>query len=433
MHAWLIFFLFVSFTSFAQFKNVKLADVASTDLSSGRVVINKKDPANIIAASSRGNIVYTLDGGTNWQNGKFTSAAGVYGDPVLVSDDKGTVYAFNCSDPTEEGIKNEKSLDQILCHISKDGGKTWEEGSPLGLNAPKDQRQPWATLDSKGNIWVAWTQFDQYKSDDPNCQSSIFLSSSSNGKKWTKPVQISQTPGNCIDGDSTVSAPVPALTTDGKAFVTWSNQGKIFLDRSFNGGDLWLTNDIPIGTQPGGSTMKIPGQTQCSGAPILMIDQSKSVQHGTMYITWTDQRSGENNTDVWVMRSSNYGDMWSTPIRLGEDKNNRHQFLPSMAVDQSNGFIYVVYYDRGAYEDNQTDVFLAYSSDAGSTFKTVKVSESPFIPEESGVLHTSIAAHKGIITPSWTRMDDGKISTWTSIIKQAEIITPPVSGKKKKK
>lgn len=434
MHAygWLIFFLLVSINSFSQHKNIKIADVAVADLPSGRVVINRKDPNSIVIGSSGGNIYYTQDGGLTWQNSKLTSSAGVYGDPILVSDDKGTLYTFNLSDPTGEGSKNEKSLDQILCHISKDGGKTWEEGSSLGLNAPKDQQQPMATVDGKGNVWVAWTQFDKYASDDANCQSNILLSSSSNGKKWSKPFQISQTPGDCKCDDSTVTTPVPAITSDGKAFVAWANHGKIFLDRSFSGGDLWLTNDIAIGTQQGGWSMKIPGQAHCSGAPVLMIDKSKSVQQGTMFITWADQRV-ETNTDVWIMRSSNYGDNWSTPMRLGEDKNSRHQFLPSMAIDQSNGYIYVVYYDRGSYEDNQTDVMLAYSSDAGTTFKTVKVSESPFVPEESGLLNTSIAAHKGIIVPSWSRMEDGKMSTWIAVIKQAEIITPPAQGKKKKK
>jgi hypothetical protein len=221
--------------------------------------------------------------------------------------------------------------------------------------------------------------------------------------------------------------------SDGKAFVAWANQGKIFLDRSFNGGGLWLTNDISIGTQSGGSSMKIPGHGACSGAPVLMIDQSKSVQQGTMYISWADQRSGESNTDIWIMRSTNFGDNWSTPMRLGEDKNNRHQYLPSMTIDQSNGNIYVVYFDRGNYEDNQTDVYLAYSTDAGSNFKSVKISESPFVPGESSVLNASISAHRGIITPVWTRVDNGIVTAWTALIKEKDIIQPPATASKKKK
>lgn len=435
MHAgrWLIFFLLTSLSSFGQFKNVKIADVPLTDLPNVDVVINKRNPNNIIIASPLGTVYYSLDGGTTWQNVKLTSSFGLYGDPSLASDDKGNIFAFNLSDPTGEGSKNEKSLDQILCHISKDGGKTWEEGSHIGLNTPKDQRRPRATIDSKGNIWVVWTQFDKYKDADANCTSSILLTTSSSGKKWAKPFQISLTPGNCIDDDSTTTGAVSAVASDGKAFVAWANQGKIFLDRSFNGGGLWLTNDIAIGTQSGGSSMKIPGHDACTGAPVLMIDQSKSVQQGTMYISWADQRNGESNTDIWIMRSTNFGDNWSTPMRLGEDKNNRHQYLPSMTIDQSNGNVYVVYFDRGNYEDNQTDVYLAYSTDAGSNFKSVKISESPFVPGESSGLNASISAYRGIITPVWTRVDNGSVTVWTALIKEKDIIQPPATASKKKK
>lgn len=432
----LILFLSTSLSSFAQFKNIKLDEATATNRAcEPSITINRKDPNNIVAASILDNIYYTFDAGVTWQSHKLTSPLGVYGDPVVISDDKGNIYSFHLSDPTGEGWKNDKSLDQILCHISKDGGKTWEEGAPVGLNASKDQDKPWATTDSKGNIWVAWTQFDKYNSEDPNCQSNILLSSSSNGKKWSKPFQVSQTPGNCKDDDDTAEGAVPAIAVDGKAFVAWANQSKIFLDRSFNGGGLWLTNDIAIGQQPGGWDMKIPGHDRCNGMPVLMIDQSKSVYQNSLYMVWADQRNGENNTDVWFMRSTNFGDNWTTPIKLGEDKNNRHQYLPWMTVDQATGYIYTIFYDRGEYKDNQTDVCVAYSTNGGSSFKSVKISEAPFTPVDSTFFgdYNNIAAHKGIITPIWTRMDGGKTSVWTAIIKQADLIKAPEATTKKKK
>ncbi len=128
---------------------------------------------------------------------------------------------------------------------------------------------------------------------------------------------------------------MPAIGVDGKAFVTWSNQDKIFLDRSFSGGGLWLTNDIAVGQQPGGWDMKVPGYDRCIGMPVLMINQSKSPAQGTLYFVWADQRNGENDTDIWFMRSTNFGDNWTSPMKLGDDKNKRHQYSPWMTVDQS--------------------------------------------------------------------------------------------------
>ena len=229
---------------------------------------------------------------------------------------------------------------------------------------------------------------------------------------------------------------MPAISADGKAFVAWANQNKIFLDRSFSGGDLWLSNDITVGQQNGGWNLKVPGHQVANGSPVLMIDQSKSIYQGCLYLMWADQRSGENDTDVWFMRSTNFGDNWSSPAKVAEDSSKRHQYLPSMTVDQTTGYIYAVFYDRSAYDDNQTDVCVAYSTDGGINFKTTRISESPFTADEEQTFtdYIGISAHKGMITPIWTRVDDGKTSVWTAIIKQKDLIqAPQASGKKKKK
>jgi hypothetical protein len=429
---WLTLILFPFLTS-AQIKNIKLDEAGSIQPA---IVINKKNPLNIVAATAPDNLYYTVDGGTTWQSMKAKSSLGVYGDPSLASDDKGNIFSFHLAGLAGEESQDKSIREQILCHVSKDGGKTWEEGASFGLNNPKVQNNPTATIDAKGNIWVAWTQFDKYKSDDENCQSNVFLTSSSNGKKWSKPIPISQIPGDCKDDDNTIKSPVPAISADGKAFVAWANQNKIFLDRSFSGGDLWLSNDITVGQQNGGWNLKVPGHEASNGSPVLMIDQSKSMYQGCLYLLWADQRNGENNTDVWFMRSTNFGDNWSSPAKVAEDSSKRHQYLPAMTVDQTTGYIYTVFYDRSAYDDNQTDVCIAYSTDGGINFKTTRISESSFIADEGQTFtdYIGISAHKGMIAPIWTRLDDGKASVWTAIIKQNDLIqAPQASGKKKKK
>jgi hypothetical protein len=352
-----------------------------------------------------------------------------------VADGKGTFYAFHLSDPTGEGWRNEKSLDHIVCHVSKDGGRTWDEGNSIGYNPPKDQDKPWATVDTKGNVFVAWTEFDKYASPDSTCQSNIVLSISSNGKKWSKPVKLSQTPGNCVDDDDTAEGAVPAVSADGKVFVAWANGGQIYLDRSFDGGGMWLTNDITVGEQPGGWDLSIPGHDRCNGMPVLMVDQSNGYYRGCLYLVWADQRNGPSDTDVWFMRSNTYGDNWSTPLKIGKDSTNRHQYLPWMTVDQKTGYIYIVYYDRSQYDDNQTDVYLAYSSDSGASFKSERISETPFTPVDTSFFgdYTNISAHDGVIVPVWARMDNGVTSVWTAIIRQDDLIPPKDQGKGKKK
>jgi hypothetical protein len=420
-----IFILFSNVVA-AQFPNIKLDEQTSDHpyICEPAIAINPRNTSNIVAASVLNNIYVTTNGGLAWQKIKVESPVGVYGDPSLIADTKGNFYFFHLSDPTHgTGGYDSEKLDRIVVQQSGDGGVTWSEGESIGLNHPKDQDKQWPAVDSKGNLFVTWTQFDKYGDTDPNCQSTILFSKSKNGKKWSEPREISQTPGNCLDDDNTAEGAVPAASYDGKIYVVWANHEKIYLDRSYDGGDMWLSNDIQIAEQPGGWDLKIPGHDRCNGMPVLMVNNSKTNVQGHLYVMWADQRKGENDTDIWFMRSANSGDNWTSPVRVNDDGPGKHQYLPWMAVDQESGYIYILYYDRRAYDDLQTDVYLAYSKDGGNTFKNIKISESPFTPSDKVFFgdYTNIAAHKGIITPIWTRMDNDKTSVWTSIIKHEEL------------
>jgi hypothetical protein len=422
--------------TFGQFKNIMLDEQTESNpyVCEPSIAINPRNTDNIVAASVLNNIYVTKDAGSTWQKIKVESPFGVYGDPSLISDSKGTFYFFHLSDPThgKGGFDSEK-LDRIVVQESSDGGITWSEGESIGLNHPKDQDKQWPAIDAKGNVFLGWTQFDKYGDKDPNCLSTILFSKSKNGKKWSDPMEISQTPGNCLDDDNTAEGAVPAAAADGKIFIAWSNQGKIYFDRSYDGGNMWLSNDLVVAEQPGGWDLKIPGHDRCNGMPVIMANNSRTSAKGHIYIVWADQRNGENDTDIWLTRSANGGDNWSSPQRINDDKPGKHQYLPWMTVDQETGFIYIVYYDRRNYDDLQTDVYLAYSKDGGNNFKNIRISEKPFIPSDQNFFgdYTNIAAHKGVITPVWARMDDGKTSVWTSVIK-IEDLEPGSTVVKKK-
>jgi hypothetical protein len=419
-------FLLIPGLAWSQFPNIKLDEQKADNdyICEPSIAINPRVPSNIVAASVLNNIYFTKDGGVTWQKKKIESPFGVYGDPALIADARGNFYFFHLSDPTHgKGGYDSEKLDRMVVQSSSDGGETWSEGESIGLNHPKDQDKQWPAIDSKGNLYLTWTQFDKYGDADPNCHSTILISTSRNGKKWSDPIELSQTPGNCLDDDNTAEGAVPAVSFDGKVFVTWSNQGKIFMDRSFDGGSMWLTNDIAIAEQPGGWDLKIPGHDRCNGMPVLMADKSKGTSKGSLYLAWADQRKGANDTDIWFMRSGNFGDNWTSPLKINDDGVGKHQYLPWMAVDQVTGYIYIIYYDRRNYDDMQTDVYLAYSIDGGLNFKNVKISETPFIPTDTSFFgdYTNIAAHKGIITPIWARMDNGKTSVWTAVIKHEDL------------
>ncbi len=439
----LTLFLFISFTpSYAQqFENIVLDtdDGITRRPCEPSVAINLKDRDNIVGAAILDRAYISTDGGKTWTNTQLSSPHGVYGDPVVISDTKGDFYYFHLSDPTGENWASEEILDRIVCQKSEDGGQTWSEGESIGYNHPKDQDKEWAVVDLKtNNIYTTWTQFDEYNSEDPNCQSNILFSESKNGgKKWSDPIQLNQYAGDCKDDDKTVEGAVPAVGPDGQLMVAWAYDSKIYLDRSFDKGKTWLRFDIEVINQAGGWALDIPGLNRSNGMPILVCDNSDTRYRGSLYLNWSDQSNGKNDTDIWFMRSFNFGDSWEPVVRVNDDESGKHQFLSWMTVDQSTGYIYIVYYDRRAHEGLETDVYLAYSMNGGRSFENIKISESSFSPSEDKFFgdYLNVAAHDGRIVPIWTRVDDGKTSIVTTIIEQEDLpgVEPIVRSKKKKK
>lgn len=412
-----------AFAGVGQVKNVMLDDVGEGPACQLTIAINPRQPANILAARTPDNLYVTKDGGTTWAKKKVSSPLGVSGDPALITDEKGNFYFFHQSASDGSGEEGAPRPDRIVVQRSGDGGENWSDGESIGVNPSRHLQGQWATIDGRGNLYVSWTQFDRFGDPSASCQSNIMFSMSKNGKKWTEPVVISQAAGSCVPDGNGPSGAVPAVTYDGKVMIAWSGHESILLDRSFNGGEWWLSNDIVVNAHTGGSVLDIPGHGACGNTPMLLTDNSKSHYRGSLYLVWADQRNGEDDTDIWFTRSHNFGDNWSAPSRVNDDGKGKHQYMPWMAVDQSTGYIYILYYDRRNYDDNRTDVYLAYSTDGGASFRNVRISEEPFTPSEGAKQdrYNSVSAQKGIIAPIWTRVDDGKVTVWTAAIRHEDL------------
>ncbi|MGK0364200.1 MAG: hypothetical protein ACI85O_001257 [Saprospiraceae bacterium] len=384
------------------------------------IYINPKDDNKIVAGAVLDNVYFSEDGGATWSKNKLKSSYGVYGDPVIGGDSKGNFYYLHLSDPDKKGWASPKLLDRIVIQKSTDG-KTWEDGSFMGMHHPKDQDKHWIGIDPKTNaLYVTWTEFDKYNSKKEGDNSRILFSKSTDeGETWSETVSINQFSGNCLDDDRTTEGAVPVAGLNGEVYVAWSYDDKIFFDYSTDGGTSWQDTDIVAAQQPNGWTFDIPDIGRANGLPILSIDHSQSKHRGTLYLNWTDQRNGENDTDVWLSKSTDKGLTWSKPKRVNDDAAGKQQFFTWMSVDEATGYIYTVFYDRRNHDDSQTDVYLAYSKDGGETFTNQKISETPFLPTSEGVFfgdYNNISARNGKVRPIWTRCDGGKLSVWTSLI-----------------
>jgi Neuraminidase (sialidase) len=413
-----------SFFSISQIKNVKLPIPKHAKYFYSQVepsiYINPKNTNQIIAGSVMNDYYYSIDGGKTWKSKSIHSRKnGINGDPCMLIDTNGYYYYFHLSN-----IKGKSLVGGMVCERSKTiKGRFIKEGHTL-VNGKFHDKQ-WVALNPKNNhIYMTWTQFDAYDSDKPTDFSVILFSKSTdNGMTWSKPKTISKYKGDCKDNDLTAEGAVPAAGPNGQIYVAWARDSKIWFNYSVDEGKTWLEEEVEIAKQKMGWVIDIPGIYRCNGLPVTACDISNSKYKGTIYVNWGDQRNGENNTDIWIKKSTDQGKTWSNDIKVNQDKSKNHQFLSWMTIDQTNGNIYIIYYDRRNHNDTSTDVYLSVSTDGAKSFKDYKISESAFKPNKKIFFgdYTNISVHNGVIRPIWTALDYHKISLYTALVNKSEL------------
>lgn len=406
-----IFCTLIASTLFSQ--NVVI-DSGDNNPNEPSIMFDPIHPEKVVVGANLDNYYVSADTGRTWTVHKLTSEFGVWGDPVIDVDINGDFYFFHLSNPDDGNW-----VDRIVCQKSSDSGNTWSSGTYAGLNNTKIQDKQWSAIDRTDNsIYICWTQFDDYDSSSPTDSSTILFSKSTDaGNTWSEPLRISRDAGDCLDNDNTVEGAVPAIGPNGEIFVAWAGPNGIVFNRSYDAGETWLDQEILVDDMPGGWAYDIPGISRCNGLPVTKCDTSGGPNNGTIYVNWTDQRFGADDTDVWLVKSTDDGNTWTDPIRVNDDDAGNQQFLTWMDIDQTNGNLYFVFYDRRNYDDIRTDVYVAMSDDGGISFLNKCISETPFVP--SGDIffgdYTNIFAHNGVIRPVWTRLNNGELSLVTDV------------------
>nr|WP_294935067.1 T9SS type A sorting domain-containing protein [uncultured Flavobacterium sp.] len=404
---------------FAQ-QNVMISNLNSP--SEPSIAINPNNTNQLVAGSNISNVYTSNDAGLTWTKNTLSSTYGVWGDPTIICDNNNNFYYFHLSNPPVSG----SWIDRIVCQKTSNLGTNWSSGTYMGLNGTKQQDKQWAVFDnSSNNIYVTWTQFDDYGNSDPTKKTHIRFSKSTDaGATWSPAIKINNTDGMCVDDSDTVEGAVPTVGPAGQIYVSWSGPAGIVFKKSLDHGVTWSANEIPI-VPTHRWDFAIPGVDRPNGMPVTACDISGGPHNGTIYVNWSDQSNGPNDTDIFLSKSTDGGNTWSAPFRVNNDAPGKHQFFSWMTIDQTNGYIYIVFYDRRNYINNNTDVYLAYSTNGGASFTNTKISTTPFLPVSSVFMgdYTNITAHNGVIRPMWTRMDSGQVSVWTALVSHSLLAT----------
>ena len=313
----------------------------------------------------------------------------------------------------------------LATKYSKDGGLTWSNSnvSELGLS----QGDVSAAFDDYGNLFLSRFSseatlqvvvglstnggarfsflFETESQDNDQPTITTGPDSDGHGSVWITYTDVSGNllaQGASVTGlgsvgsfSATQAAPGPgggfgdvAVGTNGEMLVAYQDPGsglgpdsiRVNLDPDGLGASPFNTDIVATGTDVGGFS-PIPAQPirTIDAEAGLAWDRSPGPFRGRLYLMYTDRASTNTaDTDIFIRFSNDSGSTWSSPVRVNDDTlgNGKSQFLPRIALDQTTGFIAVSWYDcRNSPGNNTAEVWAALSIDGGVSFlPNVKVS-----------------------------------------------------------
>jgi len=315
-------------------------------------------------------------------------------DPTATADGNGNIYVAHISTDYDWTNGQESGL---YIHKSTDGGVNWTgpyqiSYDPKPVSSPdtnyrfNDRCQIVADINPSSpyynTLYAVWIKDRGWQNPVP--ESDIYFSSSGDGGiTWTPMLMINQRIHNLAN------MPNPAIAPDGTIYISWMDYnvttggaGTIYLNKSTNGGGTWLGSDIPVNTIPL-PPLRLNGGTDvlAKGAPVIAVSPSNSQE---LYIVYA-QRAGADEADIAFGKSTNGGQNWIFSQKINDDASLNDQVLPWMKV-KPDGTIDIIWYDRrNDPSDLNWDVYMATSTDGGSSFlPNVKVSSiaapSPMTP-----------------------------------------------------
>lgn len=360
----------------------------------------------------------SFDGGATW--GGSVNGAGGYnsGDPAAAIGLTGRQYV---------GFIDNNSGQSVAW--SDDDGATWtsvvaatQNGDLLDKNHMWIDNSPISSYE--GNIYVAYTDFGA--SGYP-----IEIARSTNdGLSYSTPIVISTAiyAGSHNQGVNIQTGP------NGEVYVAWAvydgwptDETAIGLAKSTDGGASFAPATRIISNIRGIRTTETSKNHRVNSFPSMAVDISGGPNNGNIYIVWANIGVPGVNTgsdiDVYMIRSTNGGTSWSTPIRINQDPTglSKEHYFPWITCDRISGELSVVFYDDRNVTSTQCEVFAASSSDAGNTWEDFKVSDVAFTPAAIPGLaggymgdYLGISAVDSRVYPTWTDNRSGTTLTYVS-------------------
>ncbi len=321
------------------------------------IATNPRDPLNSICSFVFGSY-YTLDG-VNWSRITAINSQ----DPFLAFDSIGNAYYTPGTPWPYSSFGVQKSTNK---------GVNWS-GNYLIYNTNNDK--PCICANQSGGAYsnYLYTAFQYYT------QGLFFSRSVNQGANWSSAIMINTNQNYC----PYLAIGPSASTTGGIIYYGYNSFDSINLftkiKKSTDGG-LSFSPEIHVATflEPG----NLKNNVSPNGCIQMAADNSYGPHKGNVYIVYTGKGSGSDKADIFFTRSTNYGDNWSSPLKLNDDNTLTDQWMPAISVDKF-GKVYIIWYDSRIDPQNyMTLLYGTISTNGGASFITdLPVSTTPFNPD----------------------------------------------------
>jgi hypothetical protein len=245
--------------------------------------------------------------------------------------------------------------DERLVVLRSSDGVTWSAPVTLasgnsGINPYIDR--PWLSVDRvRGTVYATWSRTEGSGGEDV-----VLQTSTDRGATWSAPAAVTPKREEL--------AQIAALSNGTLVEANYDGDGQAFVSRySSTGGAFW-SGPVVIGYA--GNAFISPG-TKTQSPPLAVLasyrDELYAVLPTAASISFTRSRDG--------------GKSWSAPLQLGGVHGDA--VLPSLAVDDASGTIFVSWMDGRDDATNATlRLYGTRSTDGGATFEAPRPFSPPF-------------------------------------------------------
>lgn len=346
------------------------------------ISINKQNPQVLLLSAntfptfnSQQGTYWSTNGGLNW-NGSDNLPNGAFGrgDPSTAFDAIGNGYVSTLN----AVALNAATATGYLIQRTNNNGASWQlqvHGADVNLS-DKDMiaADDIPTSPFANNLYCAW-------SVSPGANGTVQFNRSTNqGATFTAPITLRSGWGQ---GTNVQTGP------NGEVYVCWADytdghipEKGLGFTRSTDGGQNFSTASIVFNytgirvADAQGHDAPDPniGGTRVNSFPSMAVDKSNGTHRGRIYVAYAQKENGNGKAIISLRFSDNQGATWSTPLTVSIP-NGRQNWFPWIAVDDTNGDIFITYYSLDEATGFNTNTYVASSNDGGATFINQRVSD----------------------------------------------------------